>query len=224
MADGTMMTGQGDTTTESGEQGQTSEATTQEGQGQETEGTTQTGETGQAEGEKAEGESEAGEKKDEGEKAEVPEKYEWNKPEGFEGELDQAAIEQFEPIAKELGLTQEQADKLVGIHAESLQSAQQHAAEQHSQQMETWTNELRNDPEFGGANFDANLKSAQKAVKEFGSEGLIKALDETGMGNHPDLVRTFAMIGKSISEDGFVSGGKSGGPRSAADIMYPSKG
>lgn len=220
MDDGTMMTGQGDTTTESGEQGQAPETTTQEGQGQETETSTATGETGETQGEKAEGETDAGEK-DEGEKPEVPEKYEWNKPEGFEGELDQAAIEQFEPIAKELGLTQEQADKLVGIHAESLQKFQQQAAEQHSQQMEAWTNELKQDPEFGGANFDANLKSAQKAVKQFGSEGLIKALDETGMGNHPDLVRTFAMIGKAISEDGFVSGDKSGGPRSAADIMYP---
>ena len=221
----TMMTGQGDTSAaDNGEQGQTSE---QETGAQETEETT-TGQAGEGEnGDKGEGTgeegSDAGEKGEGEDKPEVPEKYEWNKPEGFEGELDEAALESFEPLAKELGLTQEQADKLVGIHAESLQKAHQQAAEQHSRQMEAWTKELRNDPEFGGAAFDGNIKSAQKAVEQFGSEGLKEALEETGLGNHPALVRTFAMIGKAISEDGFVSGGKSGGARSAADIFYGKK-
>lgn len=217
----TMMTGQGDTeTVDQGEQGQTSEqetaATGETETGKPAEGETNgeaTGEEGSDAGEKGEGED----------KPEVPEKYEFNKPEGFEGELDDSALEAFEPLAKELGLTQEQADKLVGIHAESVQKAHQAAAEQHSQQMETWNKELRSDPEFGGANFDANLKSAQKAVEQFGVEGLKEALEETGMGNHPALVRTFAMIGKQISEDGFVSGGKSGGKRSAADVFYGKK-
>lgn len=215
----TMMTGQGDTDNgDQGEQGQTSAGETGDTTETETGQQTGEGETGETGDTKAE-ESEADTKEGEG-KSEVPEKYEFTKPEGFEGELDEGALEAFEPIAKELGLSQEQADKLVAIHAETVQKQQQAMADQHSQQMEAWTNELREDPDFGGAKFDANVKSAQKAVETFGSEGLKKALEETGLGNHPDLVRTFAMIGKSISEDGFVSGGKSGGERSAADVFY----
>lgn len=214
MADGTMMTGQGDTTTAQGEQGQvtppetTTEETTTEGQETETKAE---GETGEGEG----GESEAGEETG------VPEKYEWTAPEGFEGELDQATLESFEPVARELGLNQEQADKLVALHAQSLQKANESAREQQSQQLEQWQNDLRNDPEFGGAKFDANVKAAQKAVESFGSPGLKEALEESGLGNHPELVRTFAQIGKAISEDGFIPGGKSSGPRSAAELMYP---
>ncbi len=216
MADGTMMTGQGDTTTDQGEQGQVTppeatEDTTTEGQA--------TGTEGDAKGDKA-GESDAGETADSG----VPEKYEWTAPEGFEGELDQATLESFEPVARELGLNQEQANKLVALHAESLQKQSQAAMEQHSQQMEAWQNDLKNDPEFGGAKFDANVKAAQKAVEQFGSPGLKEALEESGLGNHPELVRTFAMIGKAISEDGFIPGGKSSGPRSAAEVMYPNHG
>jgi len=49
------------------------------------------------------------------------------------------------------------------------------------------------------------------------------ALDQTGMGNHPELVRTFAQIGKAISEDKIHMGNQSHGERSAADILYPNQ-
>lgn len=216
MPEATMMTAPGDTAAVEGEQGQAAtgapdaEIKPIDGQAPTDDGGDQA----------KDGESDAGKTDDSG----VPEKYQFTAPEGFEGALDEAALESFEPVARELGLTQEQADKLVALHAQNLQQAGEKAQQAHAQQMETWTNELRNDPEFGGPAFDTNVKAAQKAVAQFGSPGLKEALEESGLGNHPELVRTFAMIGKAISEDGFVSGGKSDGPRSAADVMYPNQG
>lgn len=169
------------------------------------------GEQGTKDGEGKEGEQES----------QVPEKYEWAAPEGFEGELDQAAIEQFEPMAKELGLSQEQANKLVAMHAESIQRANTDAHEQWSQQQKTWREDLQNDPDFGGKAFNENVQSAMKAVDKFGSPGLKEALEQTGMGNHPELVRTFAAIGKAISEDKIVMGNQSQGERAIEDRMYP---
>lgn len=229
MAEETMMTGQTNTETVEGDQGQGDGAFDQVTQ-QKTDDSTSTPEAGEggeatdAEGdqqESAEAEGEEGSQED-GEAEGPPEKYEWKAPEGFEGELDQSAIDQFEPVARELGLTQEQADKLVEMHANSIQRGQEAARENWTQQVEQWQTELREDPEFG-KDFDANLKSAQKAVKDFGDPALLEALEETGMGNHPALVRTFAAIGKAISEDKIVMGNQSQGPRAPEDVFYPQK-
>lgn len=220
MADGTMMTGEGDTNPAQGTgQGEPSGQPTegqppQEGQpqGQPDAEPTEGQQGGAQEGEGKEGEGEG--------ESQAPETYEWKAPEGFEGELDSAAIEQFEPIAKELGLTQEQADKMVALHADSLQRAQQQARDNWAQQQEAWENDLRNDPDFGGAKFDENVGAAMKAVEKFGTPGLKEALESTGMGNHPELVRTFAEIGKAISEDKIVMGNQSQGERSMAERLY----
>lgn len=223
MAEETVLTGQPNTEPATGTEGQgepAPEPTEGQPKGQPGEGEgkgepaaePQEGEQGKKEGE-GEGEAES----------QAPESYEWKAPEGYEGELDQAAIEQFEPIAKELGLTQEQADTMVKLHAESIQRAQQQARDNWAQQLETWQTELREDPDFGGAKFDENVATAVKAVEQFGSPGLKEALEQTGMGNHPELVRTFAAIGKAISEDKIHMGNQSHGERSAADILYPNE-
>lgn len=64
-----------------------------------------------------------------------------------------------------------------------------------------WAAALKSDKEFGGASFDANIGIARKAVQKFGDESLRAFFEETGLGNHPALVRAFYKIGKAISED-----------------------
>lgn len=221
MADETMMTGE--LNTDPAEGGQAQGAATDPANQPPQEETPPAADPATAPQEKPEGEEGAkeGEGEKEGEKPEIPEKYEFKAPEGFEGELDQAALEQFEPIAKELGLTQEQADKLVSMHADSIQRASTEARDQWAQQQQTWREDLQNDPEFGGQKFQENVTAATKAVERFGSPGLKEALESTGMGNHPELVRTFAAIGKAISEDKLVMGNQSQGQRSIEERLYP---
>ncbi len=231
MTVGTMMTGQGNTGAAQGD-GQ-SGAESAEGsqapatpavEGQHLEGQPAAPTEAPAEGETApavEGERSAegeGEKEDQNA---VPEKYEFKAPEGFEGQLDEQALESFEPVARELGLSQEQADKLVNLHAQNLANHAKSQQEAWSSQVEAWQTELKQDPEFGGAKFEENVGHAQKAVRQFGGDDFIKALDETGMGNHPAFIRAFSQIGKSMSEDKLHMGGQSQGPRSHADILYP---
>ncbi|MCV5473515.1 peptidase, partial [Escherichia coli] len=65
------------------------------------------------EGEKKEGDQPA--EKKEGDKPEgAPEKYEFQAAEGVE--LDADALKDFEPVARELNLTNEQAQKLVDAY------------------------------------------------------------------------------------------------------------
>jgi hypothetical protein len=145
----------------------------------------------------------------------APEKYEFTAPEGVV--LDTKAVEQFEPIARELNLTNDQANKLVALQASIVKQQQ----EVWAQQRQTWESAVKTDKELGGTALDGNIRLAQSALTKFGTPELRAALDTTGMGNHPELVRVFTRIGKAMAEDTFEKGSPSkNAGKSAAEILY----
>lgn len=132
-------------------------------------------------------------------------------PDGVEADAD--LIGKFKPLAKELGLKSEQAQKLVDLYVGALKSGtEKHRASQ-EQQLKTWTDQVKADKDIGGANLEANTKAAQAAVRKFGSPALLQFLEATGLGSHPELVRAFAKVGKAMAEDS-VAGAASGGGES----------
>lgn len=147
----------------------------------------------------------------------APEKYEFKAGEGVE--LDAEALKDFEPVARELNLTNEQAQKLVDAYPKILAGVQQRQAEAWQKQTEGWAETVKADKEIGGDKLTANLSAAQRALDQFGTPELKEYLNATGLGNHPDLVKTFVKIGKAMSEDGMVTG-KESGQRSAAEVLY----
>ena len=60
--------------------------------------------------------------------------------------------------------------------------------------------------EFGDA-FEEKVGFAKDAVGRFGGDDLKKVLNESGLGNHPTLVRAFSDIGKMIAQDEIIGGG-----------------
>ncbi|EAA1162964.1 peptidase [Salmonella enterica subsp. enterica serovar Heidelberg] len=148
----------------------------------------------------------------------APEKYEFKPAEGQE--LDTAALEQFEPIARELNLTNEQAQKMVDLYGTKIMPmVQQQQAEAWQKTTEQWAADVKADKEIGGDNLTGNLSAAQRALAQFGTPGLKEYLEGTGLGNHPELVKAFIKVGKAMSEDGMVTG-KESGQRSAAEVLY----
>jgi hypothetical protein len=147
----------------------------------------------------------------------APEKYEFTAGEGVE--LDAEALKDFEPVARELNLTNEQAQKLVDAYPKILAGVQQRQAEAWQAQTEQWAADVKADKEIGGDKLTANLSAAQRALDLFGSPELKEYLEGTGLGNHPELVKTFIKIGKAMSEDGMVDGSNQG-QRSAAEVLY----
>lgn len=125
-------------------------------------------------------------------------------PEGFES-LDENLMAEFTPLAKELNLTQEQGQKFISMHAQTLKSMQDAQQKAHGEQLEQWAKDAKADKEFGGDKFDENLNVARKAIAKFGSPELKEMLDQSGLGNHPEVIRVFHKIGKAISEDNPVS-------------------
>lgn len=146
----------------------------------------------------------------------TPESYDLQMPDGVE--LDTAAAEEFKGIAKEYGLTQEQAQKVADIGAKMVQRQ----TEAHQAQVQTWVDAVKTDKEIGGDKLNENLAIARKTIDTFGSPELKEMLNVTGIGNHPEIVKLAYKIGKAISDDGFVRGGNTSAPRSAAEVMYPS--
>lgn len=133
----------------------------------------------------------------------VPEAYAFaNLPEGYSISEEQMAA--FSPVLKELGLTQEQADKLVAFDAQrslaAQEASQQQAVEFRNKQVGEWETALRGDAEFGGANFDANVAIAQQALAAYGTPELSAMLSESGLGTHPEVVRFFHKVGKELGE------------------------
>lgn len=163
----------------------------------------------------ADGEKPAEEKEQKQEGA--PEKYEFKAGEGVE--LDTEALKDFEPVARDLNLTNEQAQKLVDAYPKILAGVQQRQAEAWQKQTEGWAETVKADKEIGGDKLTANLSAAQRALDQFGTPDLKEYLNATGLGNHPDLVKTFVKIGKAMSEDGMVDGSNQG-QRSAAEVLY----
>ncbi|MCM5682510.1 hypothetical protein M8A51_23520 [Schlegelella sp. S2-27] len=152
-----------------------------------------------------------------GDKPAAPEKYELKAPEGF----DASRLEQITSFAKELGLTNEAAQKLLDREAKS-DTDRHEAAQQQLQQLRTrWVDDVKADKELGGEHFDVTVKQAQKAITKYGTDEFKKALNESGYGNHPEVVRVFARIGKAMAEDKFeTNGSDASGKKSVEDLFY----
>lgn len=160
----------------------------------------------------------AGDKQDA--KPDVPEKYEFKLPDGVQ--MDDKGIEAYSEFAKEAGLSQEAAQSLISKLAPVMQSRMTEAVQQ---ARESWGEASKTDKEFGGDKLQENLAVAQKAMKTFGSPELRELLNESGLGNHPEIIRVFVRAGKAISEDRFVPAGTKvpGGSKDLAKSLYPNQ-
>jgi len=143
------------------------------------------------------GEAKAEEKDAEGK---VPDAYEkFSLPEGFE--YDEKLAGEFGGVAKELGLSQDQAQKLVDHYIKLTQEGIAAHTEQLNQISEDWKKASETDKEFGGANLDANIAVAKKALDTFGNPELSKYLNESKLGNNPELIRFCWKVGKLLADD-----------------------
>lgn len=147
--------------------------------------------------------------------SEVPEKYDFKPPEGME--FDEETINLYAEAAKEAGLSQEKADIILGKIAPHLAQQQIKAVEKASAE---WEAASRADPEFGGDKLNENLSVAAKAIEQFATPELKTLLNESRLGNNPEVIRLFYRVGKAISEDGFVSA--TGAPQNSdARALFP---
>lgn len=136
----------------------------------------------------------------------APEKYaDFTLPEG--SVLDKGMLDKFVPLAKELGLSQENAQKLVSFQAESVKAAQAAQLAEYQKTTEGWKAETI---KALGADAEKELGYVGKALDAFGSKELRQLLDQTGFGNHPEFAKLLVKLGKAVGEDAPVEGTRHG--------------
>ena len=144
----------------------------------------------------------------------VPEEYEkFSLPEGFE--YDEGKAKEFGALARELGLPQDKAQRLVDMYVGNLQQGLSAQIEAVAARNKGWQEAARNDKEFGGVDFERNLAVANEGLRRLGTPELISYLEESGLGNHPEVVRLCWKVGKLAGEDHQPDGGTPAGGRGA---------
>ncbi|EKC5520915.1 hypothetical protein OP256_001279 [Vibrio parahaemolyticus] len=169
--------------------------------------------------------------KDKDKETGAPEKYELSIPEGME--LDEQALEKFEPLFREANMTNEQASKFAAAYGEHVNGMVERAQtetvqslqDQWIQQNKTWQGELLKDKEFGGANAKENFNIAKSVIDKFGGTKeeiteIRKAMNQTGAGNHPEIMRLLFRVGKAMQDDKIHDNGLENGGKQKADL-YP---
>lgn len=108
------------------------------------------------------------------------------------------------------GQNAEQATGQELLHNQIEQHMRQQEAARHTQwqkQVSQWREEVAQDPQLGGAHMAANVARAQLALDRFDQDRHIgRLLEESGYGNHPEVLRFFSRVADALMEDSLVRG------------------
>lgn len=135
--------------------------------------------------------------------------------------LPESDVKAFKSAAHKMGLSGKQAQAVIDHYQAVLATNVKSIKDQGRATEEALKGE------WGGA-FDRNVGLAARAVIESGGKDLLKYLDETGLGNHPALIKAFAKMGQIMADEGYMEGDVEGasGPaeaKQAISDMYNDK-
>lgn len=144
--------------------------------------------------------------------------YEIKKPDG--SLLDAALAEKIVSFSKENKLSNAQAQAIYDRENAAVTAFATDQENQYNERKSQWVDAVKNDKEIGGDNFKTNITNSSNLLKKFASPEFIKTLDDTGLGNHPELIRIFSRIAKTMQPDSFVNGSAIQQGKSTAEVLY----
>ena len=130
-------------------------------------------------------------------------------PEGME--YDEKSAGEYSALARECGLTQEQASKIASYGMNLMKGNAEAAMQAMQQQRAQWAENAKTEL---GADFAPTVAKCGVAMEALDRKipGLRQAFDETGAGNRIEVIKAMAMLGELIGEDrGHSAGGGAGG-------------
>lgn len=165
------------------------------------------------------GEEDTDKKPEEGEDDVVPEKYDIKVAE--DSLLGDEDVERIAAQAKELGLTNEEAQELADMESDAVGRYQEKLDKKVEDIRAGWLKAAEKDKEIGGDAFKENVENSKRVIDKFGTDEFKKALEETGFGNHPEVIRLFSRIGKLMADDKMVfSREQSSGEKPIEEVFY----
>ena len=133
-------------------------------------------------------------------------------PEGVQKNEDMENF--FRKSMHNAGLSQKQAQAMYKSYNDFSGQFTKKQSDTTSEMEKKWDTDIRQ--EFGLA-YNDQLESAKAAVEEFGSDNLKQYLDESRLGNHPEMIKFAAKIGTQLLEKG--SQGRAG--RQGTSVLTP---
>jgi hypothetical protein len=119
--------------------------------------------------------------------------------------LDPSYADKISQIAKEKGLSQEQVDLLAGTADQAVKDYVESVQSNHIKTIEKdWPEAVKKDEELGGKNFQESVEVSKRALEALGTPELKELLNESGYGNHPEVVRFFSRLGRKMQDDKLV--------------------
>lgn len=150
----------------------------------------------------------------------APDEYKFDIPEGVK--VNEDIMSEFTPLLKDLGASQEQAQKIVDLQSKFMEQMAEAQNAAWTERQNDWSKAAESDEEYGKGKYDESIGIARKAMREIGGAELTKVLEETGMGNHPEFIRFFYRVGLAIGEDSLSFGqANKEGAKSIAQRMFP---
>lgn len=141
----------------------------------------------------------------------VPEKYEFKLPEGLQ--MTPEIEERFTTLAKQMNLTQEQANGLIDLHSEIMLDAMKQAEVQKNK----WAEECQK----AGLTTPEKMKAAKLAVDTFDRSGaLMREMIESGIAYSPNMQAFLQYIGGILTEDTAHDSKPAAQSKSAADLLF----
>lgn len=144
-------------------------------------------------------------------------------PEGVQ--INEELRDKFLGWVNERHLSADDANTLVALQADVMKAASERNSALWDEQVGEWKKATEALPEIGGAKLPETLGEIRKMLDTYGTPELEAALDLTGLGNHPELVKLFHRIAVDLGEGKPLQGLPPGqGERTAAQILFPNQG
>lgn len=142
--------------------------------------------------------------------AEAPPAVTWTDfslPEGVK--LEDASLNTFKEVLGGELPPQERGQRLIDMHLQEMQRHSQalsdHQVQVWNDTQTQWKDAVKADPELGGNRFNTTIQTCISAVNRFGGNAqqraeLLQALDFTGAGNNPAIIRLITNMASKLSE------------------------
>lgn len=134
----------------------------------------------------------------------APETYDLKMSDG--SELEKSDYDRLSSIFKEANVTQEQAQKILSAYENEVTQFNSQIEQSVNEQKSQWINDIQNDAELGGKNFETTKNNLKTVIQKFGDQSLADFLNKSSLGYNPDFVRFMNRIGATIkTEQNFVN-------------------
>lgn len=148
----------------------------------------------------------------------APESYDFSELKNAQGEnYNQVTLDIVGGLAKSLNLNNDQAKEFLS-NAESVYTEAQAKAIR-AQSLE-WQEQLKQDPELGGNNFNKTRANLFAVMSKYGNKEVADIFNKSGLGNHPAFVRMFNEIGKALIQAPVIKGAPTKRAKDLSDFYY----